>query len=100
MAARVFHRGEPVIYRKPKCTPCPGPRAREIEPSPRGEHYAYCVDKFWLVAEQQDDAVLVLTRRGKKRLLHRDDPNLRRPSLWERLRFGPRFPSDAVLSAR
>jgi hypothetical protein len=100
MADRVFRRGEPVIYRKSKCTASPGPRARNVQPARRGENYAYCVDKFWLVVEQRDNVVLVLTRRGKKHIVQRDDPNLRRPSLWERLRFGPRFPSGSVLASK
>lgn len=99
MAIRKFSPGEQVIYRRFKCTSCPGPRAAHVSPSPRGEHYAYQVDKFWIVLEEQDDGtVVVLTRRGKQHSVRHDDPNLRRPSWWERIRFGHCFPSPTLLS--
>ena len=45
------------------------------------------------VAEVRDDGQLVVvTRRGKRYVLAKDDPNLRRPTLWERLRYWARFP--------
>jgi hypothetical protein len=99
MAKRRFSPGEQVIYRRFKYTSCPGPRATHVIPSPRGEHYAYHVDKFWIVLEEQDDDTLVvLTRRGKQHRLRRDDPNLRRPTWWERIRFGYCFPPPTLVS--
>jgi hypothetical protein len=57
------------------------------------------VDKFWIVVEEcSDDIVVLLTRRGKRHYVRRNDPNLRRPSLWERIRYGYQFPSPALLS--
>jgi hypothetical protein len=36
--------------------------------------------------------VTVVTRRGKTHQLSLDDPRLRTPSLWERIRHHKRFP--------
>lgn len=94
-------RGEAVIYRKAKYSASPGPRACEITPSPRGEDYWYHVDKFWRVLETRDDnTVVLLTRRGKRHVVRRDDPMLRRASLWERLRFSDRFPQIRLVDAQ
>jgi hypothetical protein len=58
------------------------------------------VDKFWIVVEEQDDdTVVLLTRRGKRHEVRSDDPKLRRPSLWERIRYGYHFPRPALLKA-
>jgi hypothetical protein len=97
---RRFSPGDIVIYRKLKCTTHPGPRATHVTPAPRGEDYVYHVDKFWIVVEEQDDETLVvLTRRGKRHCVRRDDPKLRRPSLWERIRYGYQFPRPTLLKA-
>jgi hypothetical protein len=54
------------------------------------------VKKFWVVAQVLSDGTLVvLTRRGKKRLLQPTDPRLRAPRWWELLLFGARFPQLA-----
>ncbi|MCC6783542.1 MAG: hypothetical protein IT457_11935 [Planctomycetes bacterium] len=85
--------GDPVVYTMRKVSPHPGKRAHDIDPAPRGELYVYLVDKLWAVAEVRDDGQLVVvTRRGKRYVLAKDDPNLRRPTLWERLRYWARFP--------
>ncbi len=99
MIKRRPSRGDLVVYRKLKCTPRPGPRAADLSPSPHGEDYVYYVDKFWVVEDCDDDTIVVLTRRGKRHYLQRDDPRLRRPSLWERIRYGAHFPKPAVLHA-
>ena len=88
-----FRGGEPVIYRVGKHSVRPGPRARGVFPAPNGEDYAYYVNKFWAVIEELPDGrLVVLTRRGKYHVVRRDDPRLRRPSVWERLWFASRFP--------
>jgi hypothetical protein len=93
MDVRTISPGQPVVYRKLKYSSRPGPRAVRIVPSARGEQYAYEVDKYWIVAEtREDDSVIVITRRGKRHRVRCDDPNLRRPTLWERLRYASRFP--------
>jgi hypothetical protein len=100
MASRKFVFGEPVIYSKFKYSTCPGPRASDISPAPRGEAYEYRVNKFWRVAEQLDEGtVVVVTRRGKRHQVQCDDPNLRRPTLWERWRYAADFPGPALLAA-
>ncbi len=99
MAKWKFSPGDIVIYRKLKYSSRPGPRAMQITPSPRGEKYTYHVDKFWIVVEECDDNTVVLaTRRGKRHCVPQDDPKLRRPSLWDRLRYGYLFPRRTVLS--
>jgi hypothetical protein len=92
-SSRELDAGDWVIYRVTKHTTHPGPRAREVAPSPRGEFYSYAVEKQWLVSEVRDDGSLVVTtRRGKRRLVAPNDPALRRPSLWERFALRKRFP--------
>jgi hypothetical protein len=93
MARRHFRAGEPVIYCKSKHSVHPGPRARDVQPSEHGDIYTYTVDKFWTVLDEGEDGTVVLvTRTGKSHRLPSDDPNLRRPRLWERLWYRARFP--------
>lgn len=94
MFRKTFQPGDPVVYRKTKHSPLPGPRAEQIIPSRGGDDYAYCVDKYWTVRELTDEnELLVVTRRGKTHLLSTDDPNLRHANLWERWFMGGRFPA-------
>jgi hypothetical protein len=93
MTQQQYSPGDLVIFRKSKCTSSPGPRAVHVNPAPRGEAYAYEVDKFWVVVEARlGQTLLVRTRRGKEHVVRADDPQLRRPSFWERLRYAARFP--------
>jgi len=85
--------GAPVIYRMTKHSQCPGPRAKEVSPSPNGDEYKYQVDKFWIVDEIQDDGQLVIrTRRGKTRVIPPSDKNLRPATWWELLLYRNQFP--------
>lgn len=91
---RKFNPGDPVVYRKIKRSPAPGPRAEAIHPAGKGEEYVYQVDKHWVVQQVQDDGKLVLrTRRGKRHVIEPGDPNLRHANLAERLLSGWRFPN-------
>ena len=95
---RLFHGnlepGDFLIYRKSKVSPRPGPRARNVHASEKGDDYYYDVDKFWTVADVLDDGRLVaVTRTGKQVYLTPKDENLRKPGLLERLRYRRRFPS-------
>jgi hypothetical protein len=95
---RLFHGnlepGDFLIYRKSKVSPRPGPRARNVHASEKGDDYYYDVDKFWTVADVLDDGRLVaVTRTGKQIYLTPKDTNLRKPGLLERLRYRRRFPS-------
>ena len=77
--------GDWAIYRKPKRSTAPGPRAQDVMPATRGEFYSYTVDKYWIVKEVLTDGRLLLqTRRGKQHEVDADDPSLRRPRLWEK----------------
>jgi len=88
-----YRKGEPVVFRMTKRSSHPGPRAETISPEPHGEGYEYHVDKYWVVADIQDDGQLVLrTRRGKTHVVRPDHPKLRRANLWERLTRRDRFP--------
>ncbi len=85
--------GDPVIFHKTKYSQRPGPRAREVTPTPHGDDYAYVVDKYWLVKECRDDGTLILvTRRGKEHHVKADSPNLRHANWWERFVYKGRFP--------
>ncbi len=96
MAQRNFLPGDWVIYHKAMFSQHPGPRAREIDPAPLGELYAYAVDKYWTVEEIHNDGTIkVRTRRGKSLVLAANDINLHRATWWERLWYRSRFPSFA-----
>ena len=92
--------GDHVVYRKRKVSSHPGPNAVSIDPAPRGEEYVYEVDKLWTVVEvRRDGRFIAVTRRGKRHELRADDPQLRRPNLWERLRYWRRFPATDTVPA-
>ncbi len=84
--------GDWVIYRKPKRSAAPGPRARNVMPATRGESYSYTVDKYWVVKELlSDDRLQLQTRRGKQHEVAAGDPSLRRPNFWQRWVLRHRF---------
>lgn len=84
--------GDVVVYRKQKHTTHPGPRARQVDAASKGEYYTYEVDKFWVVGQVLADGNLLLqTRRGKKHVVDNGDPNLRRATLLDRIRYKARF---------
>jgi hypothetical protein len=92
MKQQRFNPGDSVVYRKSKQTTNPGPRAQSIRAARKGDHYSYCVDKFWVVRQVLGNGkLLVETRRGKVHVLDVNDPNLRRPSLLQRIRYRDRF---------
>lgn len=94
MAERSFAKGDWVIFRRKKITTHPGPRAKEVQAAPHGDDYYYFVDKFWIVAQVMgEDKLLLQTRRGKQHIIHRDDPQLRHASLWDRIVHRRRFTS-------
>ncbi|GIW99258.1 MAG: hypothetical protein KatS3mg111_2591 [Pirellulaceae bacterium] len=88
--------GDKMVFAKDKHSPSPGPRAREVVASPKGDDYSYIVEKYWTVVDVRPDGKLLLrTRRGKEHLVSRDDPRLRHATLWERWRYRHRFPKVA-----
>ena len=90
-----FKPGDWVVYRKPKSSSAPGPRAKNVTAAKRGETYSYVVDKYWIVKRCQDDSTLLLsTRTGKEHVVAASDPNLRPVAWWERWLRANRFPSS------
>jgi len=88
-----FSVGDFVIYRKPKMSPHPGPRAQSVYPAEHGEDYSYSVDKFWTVAAVVDEQTIEIeTRTGKRHRLRTDDPHLRKAGVLQRLLNRSRFP--------
>ena len=93
MKNRRYRPGDRVVYRMSKRSTCPGKRAEQVSPSRYGESYTYCVDKFWVVVDQDGDQVVVQTRRGKQHVLEADNRNLKRAGIWDLLVNRHRFPS-------
>jgi hypothetical protein len=89
-----------VIYRKLKFSAAPGPRARNISPSPNGELYSYFVPKFWIVQKVLADGRLqVRTRTGKAHLINPSDPRLRHAQWWQRWLYKDRFREIEAMAA-
>jgi hypothetical protein len=85
--------GDLIIYRQTKHSTHPTLKAVEVRPAPQGEFYSYEVLKYWVVSSvKANGRVVAMTRRGKYRELHMDDPCLRKAQWWERLFFAHRFP--------
>jgi len=83
---RSFKAQDLVVFQKRKHGPHPGPRARHLRPAPLGDDYDYVIDKYWVVDRVLDsDRLLLRTPGGKLHEIARVDPDLRRPSLRERV---------------
>jgi hypothetical protein len=92
MGRRKFRPGDTVVYRKSKRTPHPGRRAQYVRATLKGDDYSYVVDKIWVIRQVQDSGDLVLeTRRGKRHVIDPSDPNLRHPTLLQRIRYRERI---------
>lgn len=89
--------GDPVIFRVTKQSTDPGPRAVDVHPAQSGETYSYQVDKFWTVQSVMDGSVQLVTRRGKERLVSKNDIRLRHARWWERWVYANRFPKLSQL---
>jgi hypothetical protein len=91
-----FKVGDAIVYRKPKSSFRPGPRARQVYPLEHGEAYHYVVDKFWKVARVNGDGTIeVVTRTGKKHLIEASDPNISKFRLFQHFLYRKRFPKLA-----
>ena len=96
----MYKPGDRIVYRLSKHSSRPTPRAVEVRPEVKGEFYSYDVLKYWIVARVQPDGrIVAITRRGKRRTVHTEDPALRRARWWERLFFASRFPNWPSLPA-
>lgn len=86
--------GAPIVYRVQETSTCPSPDAVSVYPSERGESYDYLANRYWRVEEViEDDWIVALTPLMEHQYLRRNDPNLRKASLLERLRYAGRFPT-------
>jgi hypothetical protein len=94
MFRRRLRPGAPIVYRVQETSTCPSPDALDVYPSEHGESYDYLAKKYWRVEEVlEDGSIVALTPLMEHRHLRRDDPNLRKANLIERLRHAARFPS-------
>lgn len=86
------HPGDWIVYCKTKYSQHPGERARNVEPTTKGEEYCYTVDKYWVVESVTPGGQICLrTPGGKRHVVAADDLHLRRPTLWERIWYRSRF---------
>ncbi len=86
--------GAPIVYRVAETSMRPpGPEARDVRPAERGDLYYYLIKKYWRVEQVLEDGrIVAVTPLMEHHCLRRDDPNLRKANLLERLRHGARFP--------
>ncbi len=94
-----FQPNDWVIYTREKHSLSPGPRAKNIAPSPYGELYSYEVDKYWIVRQVNGDELVLETRKGKSHVVSSNDRRLRKARWWERLFMSNKFPSKNSDSA-
>jgi hypothetical protein len=88
--------GAPIVYRMQETSSCPSPDAVDVYPSEHGESYDYLANKYWRVEEVlEDGSIVALTPFMEHQHLRRNDPNLRKANLIERLRYANRFPHPA-----
>ncbi len=91
--------GQRIVYVVTKRSQHPGPRAKHIDPTSKGDGYSYTVKKFWRVADVlADGSLIIATRRGKRRTISANDPCVRHAKWWEKLLLGARFPQPSVTS--
>ena len=64
-----------------------------MHPAEHGDLYYYLTNKYWRVEEVLPDGWIVArTPLMEQHYLRRDDPNLRKANVVERLRYAARFP--------
>jgi hypothetical protein len=92
----VLRTGTPIVYRVRETSNCPSPDALRVYPSEHGESYDYLAYKYLRVEEVlPDGSIVALTPLREHQYLRRNDPNLRKANLIERLRYADRFPDPA-----
>lgn len=90
---RRFRAGAPIVYRAIETSTRPGLDAHEVQPAAKGEFYYYVTHKYWRVEEVRPDGIIVArSPLMEQYFLRPNDPNLRKASLFERLRYATRFP--------
>jgi len=90
----MFKKGDLIIYRKPKRSEHPGPRAKNIRPASSGEDYHYEVDKYWRVMDVENNELVIKTRGGKVHHLPVSDPHIHKASILTTWLMRNKFPSD------
>lgn len=91
-----LHVGAPVIYQVAETSTRPTHDAYDVHPAEHGDYYYYLTNKYWRVEEVRPDGWIVArSALMEQHYLRRDDPNLRKANLLERLRYGGRFPYPA-----
>ncbi|HEX5103079.1 MAG TPA: hypothetical protein VFV87_04670 [Pirellulaceae bacterium] len=96
----MYRPGDRVVYTATKHSSHPGPRAEAVEPERHGEGYSYHVKKYWLVLDVRADGTLVVvTRRGKQRVIPTSDGHLRPARWWETFFLRSRFPQREEIQA-
>lgn len=82
---RIFSVNDFVIYHQPEAAVRPVPGARNISPAERGELYTYVVDRFWRVAQVNNDGTLdAIESSGRRHRLRQTDPALENAGWWSR----------------
>src|SRR5438046_10573050 len=91
LLGRRLRPGVPIVYRVQETSTCPSPDALDVYPSERGESYDYLANKYWRVEKVfEDGSIVALTPLMEHQYLRRNDPNLRKANLIERLRYAAR----------
>jgi len=94
--ARKLRVGSPVVYQVAETSTCPTSEAYDVHPAEHGDYYYYLTNRYWRVEEVRPDGWIVArSALMEHHYLRGDDPNLRKASLLERLRYGGRFPYPA-----
>jgi len=90
---RRLRAGAPIVYCVHESSTCPTRDARDVHPAEHGDFYYYTINKYWRVEKVlQDGSIVACSPLMEHHYLRPDDPNLRKASLVERLRYGARFP--------
>ncbi|MEX0321925.1 MAG: hypothetical protein AB3N63_07175 [Puniceicoccaceae bacterium] len=83
---KTLEKNDWILYRKQVTSDKPGPRARDIQPSKRGDLYNYFVERIWQVVEVDADGTLVARGpKGKVHKLQQNDPRVHRIGWFKRL---------------
>lgn len=80
-----LQKGQLVIYRKKKHTTHPSGKAKNIQPTQRGEYYDYTVDKYWVVFEVTRNCIYCKTKNDKIVMVESGDPSLIKANLFYRI---------------
>jgi|tagenome__1003787_1003787.scaffolds.fasta_scaffold20843834_3 hypothetical protein len=89
----LFGVGAPVVFLRQKMSANPGPDARDVWPSERGEFYYYNEVNYLRVIELLDDGrVIAVTTKNKRFCFWGGDSQFRKARLTECLLHPRRFP--------